>query len=106
MNSNGTGEAFGDGEDSHLFAPMVEGTRENFREIGQAEDVFTDTAVVGDNGFHSEATVQQMIEEAIAGVIPDNGFRKRDPRFATGHQRTGSGHGAAAAASRGGSGLE
>ena len=73
-------EAAGEPE-PNLLKPMVEGTRENFSEIGKEEDIFKKTQLTADSGFHSEKNIQMVIEEGIDAVIADNKFRQRDPRF-------------------------
>jgi transposase len=75
-------EAFGAAQEHDLLKPMVEGTRENFREIRGEEDVFEKTKLVADSGFHKEENVKMIMEEGIDGYVADPQFRKRDPRFA------------------------
>ncbi len=75
-------EAFGKAQEHDLLKPMVEGTRENFREIESEEDVFEKAKLVADSGFHKEDNVKMIMEEGIDGYIADPHFRKRDPRFA------------------------
>lgn len=74
-------EAFGVAQEHDLLEPMVEGTRENFREIGNKEDVFETAKLVADSGFHTEENVKMLMEEDIDGYVADTQFRKRDPRF-------------------------
>jgi transposase len=73
-------EATGESEPATL-KPMVEGTRENFQEIGKEENVFEKTKLSGDTGFHSEKNMEFIIENGIDAYIADNKFRHRDPRF-------------------------
>lgn len=75
-------EAFGKAQEHDLLKPMVEGTRENFREIDSEEDVFEKAKLVGDSGFHTEENMKMLMEEEIDGYVADPHFRKRDPRFA------------------------
>jgi transposase len=75
-------EATGDSEPA-ILQPMVEGTRENFKEIGKKEDIFKETKLSADSGFHSEMNVAMVTEAGIDAYIADNKFRHRDPRFAT-----------------------
>jgi transposase len=75
-------EAFGVAQEHELLKPMVEGTRENFRETSGEEDVFEKTKLVADSGFHKEENVKMLMEEGIDGYVADTNFRKRDPRFA------------------------
>jgi len=75
-------EAFGEGQEHGLLKPMVQGTRENFRAIGQEEDIFHKAKLLGDSGLHSEENMKMLFEEGIDGYFVDNLFRKRDPLFA------------------------
>ncbi len=73
-------EAFGEPE-PHVLKPMIESTRENFQTIGKEEDIFEETKVTTDSGFHSEKNVQMLMEEGVDAYVADNRFRQRDPRF-------------------------
>jgi transposase len=75
-------EAFGTAQEHDLLKPMLAGTRENFKEIGNKQDVFKKAKLVADSGYHTEANMQMVMEEGIDAYIPDTQFRKRDPRFA------------------------
>ncbi len=74
--------ATGDSEPA-ILKPIVEGTRENFKDIGKEEDIFKGTKLSADSGFHSEMNVAMVTESGIDAYIADNKFRHRDPRFAT-----------------------
>ncbi|MFZ5985983.1 MAG: IS1182 family transposase [Bacillota bacterium] len=74
-------EAFGAAQEHDLLKPMIEGTKENFKELGD-NNVFDKTKLVADTGYHTEANMQMVMEEGIDAYIPDTQFRKRDPRFA------------------------
>lgn len=74
-------EAFGAAQEHDLLKPMIEGTRERFKEIGE-KDVFEKAKLVADSGYHTEANMQMVMEEGIDAYIVDTQFRKRDPRFA------------------------
>jgi hypothetical protein len=76
-------EAFGQPQEHDLLKPMVEGTRENFKEIGAEKDIFKKTQLTADAGFHTEKNMQMLFEEQIDGYVADILFRKRDPRFIT-----------------------
>jgi transposase len=71
------------GSETAILKPMVEETRENFKEIGKEEDIFKKTKLTTDSGFHSEKNVEMVIEAGIDAYIADNKFRHRDPRFST-----------------------
>lgn len=75
-------EAFGEGSEQRVLAPMIEGTRETFRHLGQDEDAFAGSVLVADSGYASEANAKLVLDdEHIEAYIPDKDFRKRDPRF-------------------------
>ncbi len=75
-------EAFGAAQEHDLLEPMIEGARENFKEIDSKKDVFKKAKLVADSGYHTEANMKMVMEEGIDAYIPDTHFRKRDPRFA------------------------
>lgn len=76
-------EAFGQPQEHDLLEPMVKGTRENFQAIGAERDIFEETKLTADAGFHTEQNMKMLFEEEIDGYVADILFRKRDPRFAT-----------------------
>ena len=75
-------EAFGKAQEHDLLEPMVEGTRENFKSLGKEEDIFDETKLTADAGFHSENNMKMLFTEEIDAYVADTMFRKRDPRFA------------------------
>ncbi len=75
-------EAFGDAQEHSLLEPMVDGIQENFKSI-KDENVFEKTKLTADNGFHSEKNLEMLESKKIDAYLPDNLFRKRDPRFKT-----------------------
>jgi hypothetical protein len=62
---------------------MIKGIRENFKEVGEKNDIYKKASVLADSGFHSEENMKMLFEEKVDGYIADGRFRKRDPRFAT-----------------------
>lgn len=76
-------EAFGQGPEKDLLEPLIEGTKENFKVIGEKEDVFKKAKLIADTGFHTKDNIQLVETQKIDAYIPDNKFRKRDPRFDT-----------------------
>jgi len=74
-------EAFGQGSEHDLLKPMVEGAEENLSAIGGPE-VFAETRLTADSGFHSENNMEMLVKKGIDGYVADNQLRKRDPRFA------------------------
>ena len=75
-------EAFGEAQEHDLLVPMIDGTRENFQGIARMGDLFEDTKLTADAGFHTEANMKRLFEAGIDGYVADILFRKRDPRFA------------------------
>lgn len=75
-------EAFGEPQEHDLLKPMIEGVRNNFQAIGKEENVFEQTKLTADSGFHTEKNMEMLAEEGIDAYVADNRFRKRDPRFA------------------------
>ena len=73
--------AFGEPQEHGLLEPMIDRTRENFKEIGKEEDIFEETKLTTDAGFHSEKNMQMLMEAGIDAYVADNRFRQRDPRF-------------------------
>jgi hypothetical protein len=73
-------QAYGAPQEHDLLQPMIEGTRNNFTTIGNT-DIFEETKLTADSGFHCEKNVQMLMEQNIDAYIADNQMRKRDPRF-------------------------
>ena len=65
-------QAHGVGQEQELLAPVVEAVQ-SFR----AEA----TVITADAGYHSEANLRQLAAQEIDAYVPDNGYRKRDPRY-------------------------
>jgi transposase len=75
------GEAFGNGQDHDHVRPMIEGAKQNVKEIGLGEDYFKGKSFTADSDYHSAANMQTCEQEGLDAYIPDNKFRTRDPRF-------------------------
>lgn len=75
-------EAYGEAQEHDLLEPMINGTRENFNSIGKEEDIFKETKLTADSGFHTETNMKMLEDEEIDAYVADKLFRKRDPRFA------------------------
>ena len=74
-------EAYGQGPEQDLLQPVVEGTEENFSEIG-SPDIWDDVRLTADSGFHKETNMEMLADKQIDAYVADNQMRKRDPRFA------------------------
>ncbi len=66
-------QAHGVGQEQELLAPAVEAVRTLCTEA---------TILTADAGYHGEANLQQLAEQDINAYLPDNGYRRRDPRYA------------------------
>src|SRR3954471_13617915 len=65
-------QAHGTGSEQELLLPMVEALDE--LRAGH-------TIVAADSGYYSEDNLKQPEAKGIQACIPDNGYRKRDPRY-------------------------
>lgn len=66
-------QAHGTGSEQELLLPLVEATN----------PLRTDpTAIAADAGYHSEANLEALDEAQVDAWLPDNGYRKRDERYA------------------------
>jgi len=66
-------QAYGTGSEQALLLPVVKAT---------ATLRNADTVITADAGYHSEANLKDLAEQNINAYIPDNGYRKRDERYA------------------------
>lgn len=78
-------EAFGQASEHDLLQPMVDGTRSNFKPLGD-ENVFKEAQLTADSGFHTEDNMKMLTESEIDAYVADKLFRQRDPRF-VGYER-------------------
>lgn len=70
-------EAFGQGPENNLLAPMVDQVRTRL-----GDDYVRDALITADAGFHSASTLAFCEQKNLDALIADGNFRKRDPRFA------------------------
>jgi transposase len=66
-------QAHGVGQEQELLVPTVAAVHSLCTEA---------TVLTADAGYHSEANLQHLAEQGIDAYLPDNGYRKRDPRYA------------------------
>jgi transposase len=77
-------EAFGtNGEGKHL-SDMIEKTEDQLKEAGLSENL-EEKRFIADTNYFSEENCKYLEEKKIDGYIPDQFFRKRDPRFPEGN---------------------
>jgi transposase len=74
-------KAFGEATEYNLLEPMIDITKENFKRIDGEGDVFSETKLTADSGFHTNKNMAMLAEDGIDAYIADRHFRKRDPRF-------------------------
>ena len=66
-------QAHGTGSEHELLLPVVTAT-DTYRNAT--------TVIAADAGYHSHANVTALAQQQIDACLPDNGYRKRDARFA------------------------
>ena len=66
-------QAHGTGSEQELLLPVIKAT---------AALRNADTVITADAGYHSQANLKALAEQEINAHIPDNGYRKRDERYA------------------------
>jgi hypothetical protein len=77
-------EAFGtNGEGKHL-RDMIEKSEASLKAAGLSENL-EDKRFIADTNYFSEENCKYLEEKKIDGYIPDQFFRKRDPRFPEGN---------------------
>ena len=70
-------QAFGQGPENNLVAPMLSQISERL-----GEDYARQSKLTADSGFHSKASIAHCEATGVDAYIADGNFRKRDPRFA------------------------
>jgi transposase len=66
-------QAHGVGQEQALLLPVVDAL-ESMRT--------PETLITADAGYHSEQNLKELASRKVEAFIPDNGYRKRDPRYA------------------------
>lgn len=75
-------QAFGEGQEHHILQPVLNAIDARYRRLGIHDDIYrSGTHVTADTGYANEANMQYLHEQGIDGYIPDNQFRRRDPKF-------------------------
>ena len=76
-------EAFGSGHEHELLVPMMEGAKRDADLTGLGPDYYNGKRLIADTGSFKEENLEYLSGEKIDAYIPDQQYRKRDPRFAT-----------------------
>lgn len=83
-------QAFGEGQGHHTLVPVLEKIKQRYKSMGISDNIFAhNTIVTADTGFANEANNRYLYEQQINGYVPDNQFRKRDPKFSEQKQKYG-----------------
>lgn len=86
-------QAFGEGQEHHTLVPVLEKIQQRYKSIGISDNIFAgNTIVTADTGFANEANNSFLYQHNINGYVPDNQFRKRDPKFREQKQKYGKRH--------------
>ena len=86
-------QAFGEGQEHHTLKPITENIKSTFKRLGISNNLYKEGVVVtADTGFANEANMQYLHENDINAYIPDNQFRRRDPKFTDQKKKYGKRH--------------
>ncbi|NJL70627.1 MAG: IS1182 family transposase [Candidatus Competibacteraceae bacterium] len=75
-------EAFGQGDDGAVAAPMLAGAQANLQAAGCAATLLEEAALSADTSYFTNQNLEAFQAGNINAYVPDPQFRKRDPRFA------------------------
>ena len=86
-------QAFGEGQEHHTLAPVLESIEARFKRLGISADIYaTGTVITADTGFANEKNMKYLYENKINAYVPDNRFRSRDPKFSQQKEKYGKRH--------------
>ena len=86
-------QAFGEGQEHHTLAPVIESIEARLKRLGIADRIYeSGTIVTADTGFANEANMKYLHENHINAYVPDNQFRSRDPKFSDQKKKYGKRH--------------
>jgi transposase len=89
-------QAIGEGQEHHVLQPILKTIKARYKKHKISKDLYKDgTQVTADTGYANEENMQYLKENCIAGYIPDNQFRSRDPKFQDQKKKYGKRHQAA-----------
>lgn len=74
-------EAYGHSHEQAVLEPMIRQTMGNLQAVSGEEDVFAESKLTADSGFHSEKNMKMLADNEIDAYIADPHMRRRDPRF-------------------------
>ena len=74
-------EAFGSGQEHKLLQAMIKEAAQLAEEIGLGKRYFEGKKIIADTGSFEESNLEFLSGIKVDAYIPDQQFRKRDPRF-------------------------
>lgn len=86
-------QAFGEGQEHHALQPVLKAIKARYKKLGITKDVYKDNIIVtADTGFANEANMEYLKLNDINAYVPDNQFRRRNPKFKTQKSKYGKCH--------------
>jgi hypothetical protein len=76
-------EAFGNGQDAQHLAPMVDGAKDNLKNIGESEGYFEDKVFTADSNYHNQKHIRKMPRREIGRLY--TGSQISQPRLSFCH---------------------
>jgi hypothetical protein len=76
-------ETHGGNNESQYTREFLSNSTAALLEGGIPDTILKDATLIADTGFFSEDNLKFLDDENHQAIIPDNNFRKRDPRFQT-----------------------
>lgn len=87
------GLASGEGNDNGQVSVLLPILKQNLKTLGYKDVDLKKATLVGDSGYFSVENLKACEKEKMNALIPDNNFRKRDPRLADQKKYQPKGHG-------------
>ena len=80
-------EAYGTGQEGEIMKDVLESAKKLAKQSGISEDLLKGKKVICDTNYFSEDNCAYLSENGIDGYIPDQYYRRRDPRFPEKNER-------------------
>ena len=75
-------EAIGEGQEHHVFSPVLDRIKSRYQHLGISDDIYAQgLTVTADTGYSNQDNIGFLYKNDIDGYVPDNQFRQRDPAF-------------------------
>ena len=72
---------FGEGQEQHTLSIVLEQIEDRYARLDINEQILDEIIITADTGFASEANMAYLHGRGIDAFVPDNQFRRRDPKF-------------------------